>query len=47
MRMSLSALALLLAACGADGPPRFQEQEPVHPGVTMSGDARIGIVVTR
>jgi hypothetical protein len=42
--LRLTALALcstlLLAACGADGPP----QAPVQPGITISGDAQIGIV---
>jgi outer membrane biogenesis lipoprotein LolB len=32
--------SLLLAACGADGPP----QPPVQTGITISGDAQIGIV---
>lgn len=31
-------LILALAACGADGEP-----EPVETGVTVSGEARIGI----
>lgn len=33
----LPLLALLLAACGADG-------EPTTPGVTVSGEAQIGVV---
>ena len=37
--IAFAALALL-AACGADGAP----QPPVKPGVTISGDAQIGIV---
>jgi hypothetical protein len=37
--LALPALALL-AACGADGAP----QPPVKPGITISGDARIGVV---
>lgn len=36
-RFSLLAL-LFLAACGADGAPE-------KPGVTVSGDAKIGVVV--
>lgn len=37
----------LLAACGVDGPPIPPSQvpaEPAEPGVTMSGQAQIGIV---
>ena len=34
----LPLLALLLTACGADGPPT-----PPKGGVTISGDARVGI----
>jgi len=37
--IALASLALL-AACGADGPP----QPPAPTGVTISGDAQIGIV---
>lgn len=32
-------LALSLAACGADGEP----QPPTKPGITVSGEAKIGI----
>ena len=32
--------SLFLAACGADGPP----QPPAKPGITVTGDAQIGIV---
>lgn len=39
-RMILAA-CLVLAACGADGEP----QAPTKPGVTVSGDAQIGVVV--
>lgn len=31
---------LVLAACGADGPP----QPPAKLGITVTGDAQIGIV---
>jgi hypothetical protein len=31
---------LVLSACGADGEP----QSPVKPGLTVTGDAQIGIV---
>ena len=37
--MALCA-CLVLVACGADGEP----QPPAKPGVTVTGDARIGIV---
>jgi predicted small lipoprotein YifL len=42
-RLTLPALlaCLTLAACGADGPP----QPPSKSGVTVSGDAQIGVVV--
>ena len=45
MRFALVTFALLLAACGADGPPRYQEREPAQRGVTMSGEAQIGMMV--
>jgi predicted small lipoprotein YifL len=32
---------LTLAGCGADGPP----QAPSKSGITVSGDAQIGVVV--
>ncbi|WP_146287407.1 argininosuccinate lyase [Gemmobacter aquaticus] len=32
----------LLAACGADGAP----EAPAAPGITISGDARAGVVGT-
>ena len=38
MIIGLGLLAAL-AACGIDGPP----QAPSKPGVTVSGDARIGM----
>jgi predicted small lipoprotein YifL len=48
MTRTLAALALLLlAACGIDGaplPPSDNDLPP--PGVTLSGDARIGIETT-
>jgi predicted small lipoprotein YifL len=37
----LAVLAVSLAACGADGDP----QPPSKSGVTVSGDAQIGVVV--
>ncbi|WP_413719177.1 argininosuccinate lyase [Silicimonas sp. MF1-12-2] len=36
--MRWAILILALAACGADGEP-----EPVETGVTVSGEARIGV----
>lgn len=39
-RMILVA-CLALAACGADGEP----QAPTKPGLTVSGEAQIGVVV--
>lgn len=48
LRTALSASALLLvtlvAGCGVDGPPQAPEAKP---GVTISGDARIGATYTR
>lgn len=35
------AAVLSLAACGADGPP----ETPTKPGITLSGEAQIGVVV--
>jgi predicted small lipoprotein YifL len=38
------ALLLILAGCGADGPPIAMETA-TEPGITVSGDAQIGVVV--
>ncbi|SMX24900.1 hypothetical protein [Boseongicola aestuarii] len=38
MRALLALAFLALAACGADGAP-----EPVPGGITVSGEARIGV----
>ncbi|MFD1794551.1 hypothetical protein ACFSC1_00985 [Paracoccus aurantiacus] len=44
---SLAILALLtLAACGVDGPPVRPDPETPPPGLTVSGDARIGVATT-
>ena len=37
-----AAAAVTLAACGVDGPP-VAPQSATTPGVTISGDARIGM----
>jgi hypothetical protein len=37
----LLVACLLLAACGADGAP----EKPTNPGITLSGEAQIGVVV--
>lgn len=45
MRMIAALVLVALAACGADGPP-----EPIaperQPGVSIGGEARIGVVGT-
>ena len=42
-RLTLTALlcCLALAACGADGEP----QPPIKPGITLSGEAQVGVVM--
>lgn len=40
------ALAMLLAACGADAPPERpggQAADQAESGITLSGDARFGV----
>lgn len=37
-------LLLALAACGADGAPEAPSQAASQPGLSISGDARIGVV---
>lgn len=32
---------LALAACGADGAP----EKPANPGITVSGEAQVGVVI--
>jgi predicted small lipoprotein YifL len=39
--LTVLTAGILLAACGADGPPTPPEERA--PGVTISGDARIGV----
>ena len=44
--MALGVLAAL-AACGIDGPPQAPATTvTVKPGVTVTGDARMGVVFT-
>ena len=45
MIIRLSMLAVMaLAACGVDGPPERPAQKPAQSGVTISGDARVGVM---
>ncbi len=45
MTRLLAALSLtLLAACGADGPPVAPAQTAAKPGLSISGEAEIGVV---
>ena len=37
----LLVACLLLATCGADGAP----ETPTKPGITLSGEAQVGVVV--
>lgn len=43
MRLALLAF-VLLAACGADGPPEPPASKARVDGVTLSGEARAGLV---
>jgi predicted small lipoprotein YifL len=45
MRVALLSL-VLLAACGADGPPEPPAAQAPVSGVSITGDARVGVVVT-
>jgi predicted small lipoprotein YifL len=45
MRLALLSL-FLLAACGADGPPEPPTAKAPTSGVTISGDARVGVEIT-
>jgi hypothetical protein len=42
LRLCLVLSVGLLAACGADGPPRAPEAKPA-PGLVISGEANIGV----
>lgn len=41
MRRLLLLAALAVAACGADGAP----EPPTKPGITVTGEAEIGVVI--
>lgn len=41
-RLAAILALTLLAACGADGPPQRPADTP-PPGVTVTGEARIGV----
>ena len=43
MRMLTIAAALILSGCGVDGPPEVPRLA-AQPGVTVTGDARMGAV---
>ena len=43
--LAMIAALAALAACGVDGPPTRPEPAP-EPGLTVSGEARIGVVST-
>lgn len=39
----LPALALLVAACGVDGPPIPPDDREPQPGISISGNVQMGI----
>ena len=43
--LTVVAAALVLSGCGVDGPP-VAPMAQAQPGVTVTGDARIGAVFT-
>ncbi|WP_374632942.1 hypothetical protein [Paracoccus sp. (in: a-proteobacteria)] len=44
---ALAALLALTAACGVDGPPTRPEPAATpEPGLSVSGEARVGVVST-
>ena len=45
MRRLAFALAMALSGCGVDGPPEVPRAAD-EPGVTVTGDARMGVVFT-
>ena len=45
MRRLAFALAVVLSGCGVDGPPEVPRLA-AQPGVTVTGDARMGVVFT-
>lgn len=44
MRLIVALSLSLLAACGADGPPVAPSQAVTQPGISVSGQAKVGIV---
>lgn len=45
MKQLAFALAVVLSGCGVDGPPEVPRTAD-QPGVTVTGDARMGVVFT-
>ena len=46
MRTLLLMAVAALAACGVDGPPERPVEPKPQPGVTVSGEAQIGMQAT-
>jgi predicted small lipoprotein YifL len=44
MRLLPALSLVLLAACGADGPPVAPSTDVPPPGISISGAAKVGIV---
>ncbi len=44
MRYAIVACALLLGACGADGPPRYSGE--TTPGLSVTGELTMGVSKT-
>ncbi len=44
MRLALLISLLTLTACGIDGDPEPRASDPRQTGISLSGDARIGVV---
>ncbi|MFV0302623.1 MAG: lipoprotein [Paracoccus sp. (in: a-proteobacteria)] len=43
MRVLLLLVAAAVAGCGVDGPPERPVEAKPQPGVTVSGEARMGV----